>query len=192
MSAGPGVETSFFEALYREHEDPWGFASRSYESHRYAAMLAALGARRFECALEVGCSIGVFTERLVPRCAILNALDASPTAVERARDRLTAHPGARVVRARVPDELPEGPFDLVVCADVLYYLSADALAGLLPRLEASLTPGGMLLAAHWRGPTAPAPLTGDEVHEQLLGATALHHSLDGSERRFRLDLLERR
>lgn len=191
MSADPSIEPGFFEALYRAHEDPWGFASRPYERHRYDSMLAALGTRRFHHALEVGCSIGVFTERLAPRCRTLDALEASQIAAGRARDRLAALPGVRVTCARVPEGLPEGSFDLVVCADVLYYLSAEALAGLLPRLEGALTPGGALLAAHWRGPTAPAPLTGDQVHEQLLDATALHHSLDGSEPRFRLDLLER-
>ena len=39
--------------------------------------------------LEIGCSVGTFTEALAPRCSDLLAIDISKRAVERAAERLS-------------------------------------------------------------------------------------------------------
>jgi SAM-dependent methyltransferase len=67
----------------------------------------------------------------------------------------------------LPEELPAGPFDLIVCSEVLYYWSRDLLLAALPPMVAALAPGGSLLAVHWRPGTRTYPLLGDEVHDLL-------------------------
>ena len=71
-----------FDALYAGDPDPWGFETSDYEHRKYDATLAALGARRFERALEVG---------LVDQLGDLR--DAFAEAVKRA-----GHSEARLVR----------------------------------------------------------------------------------------------
>src|ERR1700744_4973631 len=67
-----GVSGSFdgeyFDLLYAQRSDPWDFATSPYEAAKYAATLAALPKPRYKNALELGCSIGVLTQQLAPRC----------------------------------------------------------------------------------------------------------------------------
>jgi predicted TPR repeat methyltransferase len=182
------VDPATFERMYREEEDPWGFATSDYERAKYDRTIAALGARRFRRGLELGCSIGVLTERLAARCDELVGLDTSPTAVARARERV---PGAELRVATLPDELPAGPFDLVVASEVLYYFAPEPLAGLLDAVEAALEPGGRLLAVHWLPRTRTYPLLGDQVHEILRARPALRLLHEERHERYRLDLFER-
>ena len=187
------IEPGWFEDLYRADPDPWGFATSPYEQAKYARTLDALGPadRRFARALEAGCSIGVFTHLLAPRCDDLLAVDASPTAVAHARDRLAAHPHVRVDHRVLPEDLPSGPFDLVVCSELLYYWSADPLRELLARLESLISPGGSLLAVHWRPPTKTYPLRGDDVHRILADQTRLVHGFGLVDDRYLIDRYDR-
>lgn len=161
------MTAAYFEELYRASPDPWDLATSPYEADKYAATVAALGDRRFADGLEVGCSIGVLTGLLAARCDRLLAMDAAPAAVAAARERLAGVPGVTVERRRAPDELPAGPFDLIVCSEVLYYLDLPLLREAWGRLRDALAPGGALLAVHWTGPVRHYPLSGEAVHAHL-------------------------
>jgi len=166
-----------FERLAREAEDPWDYATSEYEQRKYKRTLEYLPERTGR-TLELGCSVGVFTAMLAPRTSHLVAVDFSPTALERARARLGEADHVELLQRRLPEEMPAGPFDTIVCAEVLYYWSAELVVDGLRRIEAALTPGGTLLAVHWRLPDPRRELTGDDVHEILDAATSL--SLDVS------------
>jgi protein-L-isoaspartate O-methyltransferase len=114
------LDRDYFEKLYTESPDPWDFATSEYEQRKYEQTLEVLGGRRFPQALEVGSSIGVFTGMLAPYCDKLLALDTSERAVEIARERLSDYKHVRVERRTIPEETPEGPFDLIVASEVLY------------------------------------------------------------------------
>ena len=62
------TDPAHFDRLYGADPDPWKFATSDYERDKYAATLAALPDRRFTRCYEVGCSIGVLTRQLAPRC----------------------------------------------------------------------------------------------------------------------------
>lgn len=187
-AARPRLEREFFDDLYTRSADPWDFAGSLYERDKYAHTLAALGDARFGRALEVGCSIAVFTERLATVCDDLVGIDVSPLAVERARRRLRGLHGVKLAAMTFPEEMPDGPWDLVVCSEVLYYLDDGGFALAVDRLRAALEGGGHLLAVHWRPPTSRYPLGGDEVHDRLVGELGRWHRLDERRPRYRLDL----
>jgi SAM-dependent methyltransferase len=186
----PRVPVSFFDDLYERSEDPWSFASSEYERRKYAHTLASLGAPRFERALEIGCSIGVFTEMLLSVTGELVAIDVSEPALARARRRLRGRRGVRFARASFPEELPEGAWDLIVCSEVLYYLDGDAFARAVDRLRECLEAGSTVVAVHWRAATRTYPLLGDEVHDRLIAALAGWHALDDRRPQYRLDRFE--
>jgi predicted TPR repeat methyltransferase len=186
--ARPRVPPEFFEELYARDRDPWGFASTDYERDKYRRTLAALGDRRWARALEIGCSIGVFTRLLAVHCDELVGLDVSARALGLARERLAGASNVTLSLATFPEQMPAGPWDLVVCSEVLYYLDADGFAVALARLEASLEGGASVLAVHWRPPTATYPLRGDEVHDQLTERLARWHRFDGRRALYRLDV----
>jgi SAM-dependent methyltransferase len=159
------LPAAYFESLYAEHEDPWGFRTRWYEQRKYALTLAALPEPRFGAALEVGCSIGVLTAQLAGRCDALTAIDASERALAAARTRVPDT--VTLVRGSVPADWPAGTYDLVVLSEVAYYLDPDDLTGLLDQVATDLAPDGFVLACHWRHPVADYPQTGDAVHEAM-------------------------
>jgi trans-aconitate methyltransferase len=150
--------------MYADAEDPWGFGTRWYEQRKYALTLAALPEPRFASALEIGCSIGVFTARLADRCDHLVAVDASERALAAARERA---PTVEFHRGEVPGFWPAGTYDLVVLSEVAYYLDPDDLTGLLDQVSTDLTEDGFVLACHWRHPVADYPQTGDAVHQAM-------------------------
>jgi predicted TPR repeat methyltransferase len=182
----------YFEGLYAESGDPWSFETSEYERKKYGRTLAALGDRTFHRALEAGASIGVFTEMLAGRCDELLAVDVSEQAVAAARERLSGREHVRVERRTLPEEMPEGPFDLIVASEVLYYFPREEMLAVLRAFERGLASGGVLLAVHWRRETRTYPLQGDEVHELLLRHTRLSNEETIVEADYRLDLFEDR
>jgi SAM-dependent methyltransferase len=161
-----------FERLASESSDPWSYETSAYEQAKYRRTLAALPERTGR-SLELGCSVGVFTKMLAPRCESLLAIDFSPASLEHARQRLEGVGNVELCRRVLPEQTPEGPFETIVCAEVLYYWSAPLVRDGLARLERALAPGGTLLAVHWRGSDPRRELTGDDVHEILREQTHL-------------------
>jgi SAM-dependent methyltransferase len=186
--ARPRVAAEFFEELYARDRDPWGFATSDYEREKYRRTLAAIGDRRWARALEIGCSIGVFTRLLAVLCDELVAVDVSERALELARERLAGTSHVTLSLATFPEEMPGGPWDLIVCSEVLYYLDTDGFTTALERLEAALEEGTTVLAVHWRPPTATYPLRGDDVHDRLAERLGRRHAFDGRQPLYRLDL----
>lgn len=161
------VDMGYFRERYADSADPWRLAERWYEERKYTVSVALLPKQHYHAAFEPGCSIGVLTTRLAPRCDRLLACDAVYEAVTAARSRTAGLPGVRVERRALPDEWPTGSFDLIVLSELLYYFGDADLARVISRGIAALRPDGHLLAVHWRHPAAHHPRTGDDVHLNL-------------------------
>ena len=183
---------SDFEARYQADTDPWGYTTSAYEQRKYAATLAACGPGPFAHALELGASIGVFTAALLPRCQSLTTLDAAPTAVARARQRLGRAAGVQINEGKIPEAIPAGPYDLVVASEILYYLTAGELAATLDRLRERTVSAARVVAVHWRPDGPERPLSADAVHETLRQQPWLRSVESDDTVDYRLDVLERR
>ena len=188
--------SDYFDAVYAANEDPWSFETSPYEAGKYRVTLDALGDRRFVRALEIGCSIGVFTAMLAPQCAELLAVDVSEAALASARERCGTLDKVRFSRLAVPDVFPTGRFDLVTTCEVAYYWSRADLAKAASQIEGALLPGGLWLLVHWTPDVADYPLGGDEVHEIVLARSResgarLRHVTGSRHERYRLDLFEK-
>ena len=182
----------YFEDIYRENPDPWGFATSGYERAKYKATLGALPKDRYGRAFEIGCSIGVFTRMLAERCDRLLAVDAAEAPLAEARRRSADTPQVEVRRMRLPDEFPDGAFDLVVVSEVLYYLNGQDVKAVARRVAEALLPGGEAVLVHWTGPHAlPQPLSGDEASEVFIAAAGLSVARQERAETYRLDVLWR-
>ena len=98
----------------------------------------------------------------------------------------------RIELRTLPEETPQGPFDLIVVSEGLYYWPEDIMLSAFRHFEEVLAPGGLLLAVHWRKETKTYPLQGDEVHDLLLAHTRLANTATIVEPEYRLDLFEDR
>ena len=177
------VSQGYFDDLYTASPDPWEFETRWYEARKYALSLALLPAERYGAAFEPGCSIGVLTEQLAPRCGHLLSCDGAAAAVRLAAQRTASRGNVTVERRLIPRDWPPGGFDLIVFSEFLYYFAGSDLDRILGLGAAALRPGGNLLAVHWRHPVAEYPRSGDDVHQALrrhAGLTRLvdHHEPD--------------
>jgi SAM-dependent methyltransferase len=181
------TSAEFFDHKYRENPDPWDFARSEYEQSRYDAIVAALGDRQYQRAFEPGCSVGELTYRLAERCALVDAMDISALAIDRAKYRCRELPNVAFHVGGLPHQIPEGEFDLIVFSEIGYYFEEASLQELGNILVRRMRTSGTLLAAHWLGTSKDHVLSGDRVNEILSGLPGLR--LDHSERHvgFRLD-----
>jgi SAM-dependent methyltransferase len=161
------VDPGYFRRLYADCPDPYGLAERWYEARKYAITVALLPRECYGTAFEPGCSIGVLTAKLAPRCGNLLACDAIADAVASTRAKTAALPGVRVEQRVLPQDWPPGQFDLIVFSEFLYYFDDDDLNRLLHLAISALRPDGHLLVVHWRHPAAAHPRSGDETHQAL-------------------------
>lgn len=176
--------------LVHTGDDPWGFESRWYEQRKRDILLASLPDRRFGRTLEVGCSTGVLSRALAERCDDFLGIDVSPLALDRARDRLSDLPHAAFDRLFVPEEWPQGTFDLVVVSEVGYYLDDHELERLVGRIRES-PPGSTVVCCHWRHPVDDRPFSGDHVHEAFRSCPGLQTLARHLEEDFVLDVFVR-
>jgi predicted TPR repeat methyltransferase len=179
-----------FERLYQSNLDPWSLASSPYELAKYQRTLAVLGDRRFTAGLEVGCSIGVLTRMLAPRCDALLGVDVVDTPLRAARTRCAGLSHVRFQRMQVPTEWPANRFDLIVFSEVLYYLSLPDIDRCAARARAALLPGGIIVLVNWLGCTDD-PTTGNDAAERFITASAGSLSITRQARykHYRLDVV---
>jgi alkylation response protein AidB-like acyl-CoA dehydrogenase len=183
-------ELSRFERLYANEPDPWDYEASPYELAKRAATVAALPQRPLGRVLDLGCSNGMLTALIAERCEQVVAVDLSPRAVELAGERGLPE-NVRVMRARFPDELPPGEWDLVVCSEILYYLTPAQLWRAVRWLQARLESGATVLAVSWRG-HGDEPMRGEDVHDLLEQELGAWHTLDGRQPGYRLDRFDGR
>lgn len=188
------MDPGYFESMYADSADPWGFDERWYERRKYALTLAALPRPHYRRAFEPGCSIGVLTVQLARRCDRVVASDVVPRALASAHDRVRREGLADRVelgRASILDPWPAGTFDLVVLSEVLYYLTPADLGTVLARAVDSLEEGGTLVAVHWQHSVPDYPQTGRAVHHAVAASDGLHRVGSYRDADFHLDVYTR-
>jgi cyclopropane fatty-acyl-phospholipid synthase-like methyltransferase len=185
------TQRSYFDAVYENESDPWAFETSEYERRKYSVTLASLPKAHYGAVFEPGCSIGVLTEKLAARCDELLATDVVPTALQRATNRLRNCPHVTIERRAIPEEWPEGPFDLVVLSEIAYYFDEEDLTRIISLIIRSTTVGAHVIGVHWRGET-DYPLSGDRTHELIDATPQLDRIVLHVEPEFTLAVWERR
>jgi SAM-dependent methyltransferase len=183
------LSRNYFEELYAASNDPWNFSASDYERQKYEVTLAVIGSG-YRRALEIGCSIGVFTRLLAQRCSQLVAVDIAEGALRQARRCCADQPHVEFRRLALPGAMPSGQFNLVVLSEVGYYWTLSDLDRFAGWLVGALTPRGLCTLVHWTGET-DFPLTGDQVHDRILELTrgSLEPRQHFQNQSYRLDVL---
>jgi SAM-dependent methyltransferase len=173
-----GSTAAALEAVYAEDPDPWSSASSSYryQTRKYEVLASLIPTGPYERVLDLGCGQGLLTRRLTAHAGEVVGIDVSESAIRQARRINADKPNARFQTLDLLD-LPveiDGTFDLVVAADVLYYLSPldrSALDGIVNRIAALLKPGGTcLLANHYFFRFDPDSRRSRTIHDAFNGS----------------------
>lgn len=141
------------EKTFQAEATEWNELARRYQT-RYDEMLADLAGRIRPPAsariLDLGCGSGILAEILLDRFpgVSVTLLDFSSNMLEVAERRLQRFPGRASFFCRIFEEMPPGPYDVVVSTLALHHLESDnEKRELYARILDSLTPGGCF----WQG-----------------------------------------
>jgi 2-polyprenyl-3-methyl-5-hydroxy-6-metoxy-1,4-benzoquinol methylase len=129
--------------------------------------------------LEVGCGEGAMTERIarIYPTAAVTAIDISPNVGRLFRGAASSVAFSQQTVEDVACREPAS-FDLVVLADVIHHVPADARRSLLCAIDQALAPNGSLIFKDWVVSTSPIHwlcamseryVTGDDVSYCTMG-----------------------
>ena len=167
------------ETVYAEDPDPWAAASTEYRYQRrkYEVLTSLLPAGRYHRALDLGCGTGLMSRHLALRADSVVGVDIAPSALATARELHATLPNITFETHDVMD-LPrsfDSTFDIVVVADVLYYLfplddaALDAIVGRIAKL---LVPGGVcMLVNHYFFRLDPDSRRSRRIHDAFAAST---------------------
>jgi 2-polyprenyl-3-methyl-5-hydroxy-6-metoxy-1,4-benzoquinol methylase len=162
----PTFSAEYLHKFYENRNDPFEFDSNPYETEKYAYTMSLLEHRTYRHALEIGAAEGAFTILLASICDKVTAIEIAAPAVARARMRLQHAGHVEIIQASLPNQMPDGAYDLIVASDILYYLPKDVLLNSLRLIQERLMPGGIFFALHYMGDFGQ-PLLGAEVHSLM-------------------------
>ncbi len=153
-----------FERLYALKPDPWSYRTSAYESLKYRRTLQTAVRLRPQAraVLEIGCSVGVFTRMLARAFPEVTAVDLASEALRLARRQVARIGAVSYVRSDIRRLRLGRTYDLILCAEMLYYMSDVGVPEVLETLDRHLAPGGGLMTVmpHPLGPGAPDPFSG--------------------------------
>ncbi|MBS0994379.1 methyltransferase domain-containing protein [Gluconobacter cerinus] len=185
-----------FENLFQQDPDPWDFESSPYEHKKLQRVLQCLPCSPIAFAVELGCAIGVGTLALTQRCQRILAVDASETALTKARQRCQEYALVSFIKAFLPSAYPvvdAAGCDLVLISEILYFLSETDIQELAFQTTTSLKTTGHILIVNWTGET-DTPCTGDEAANCFIQECLAHGwvpDLDERGEGYRIDRLSR-
>ena len=162
-----------FDRLYSDNIDPWGFEvpQFSYQRRKYQTIVSLIPNRHYDNALDLGCGVGLLTQQLAGLADQVLGLDVSNVAIQDARLRVKDMSNVAFEQADVLNLSSEldGCFDLLIVADVLYYLqpmSDQVLKETALRLRRLLKPGGIcVLANHFFFEIDPDSRLSRRIHQ---------------------------
>lgn len=159
-----------FEAMYASDPDPFGVRETWYERRKLRVLLATLRRERYAAAWDPACGTGDLAVALASRCDHVLATDASQQAVRISTALSQGLTNVQVRHLTLPD-LPtkEPAYDLVIVAEVLFYLKAQDRFRTVQLLDTVTrnAPEAEVLAVHWRSHAHDAQLSGVDVTKEL-------------------------
>jgi len=143
---GNGDRRFEFEKRYLERGDYWNYETSDYERAKYRRTMDFIMERRSGNAsvLEVGCSIGVFTELLAAEFEHVTAIDISREALALAAQRPSLA-NTRFIRSDLRQLPATSRYDVIVCAEILYYLPEEDVARVVNKLADLVTDRGIVV-----------------------------------------------
>ncbi|MDH2405100.1 SAM-dependent methyltransferase [Bradyrhizobium sp. SSUT18] len=146
-----------YQSLERElaNDDPWRLDDNPFERKRHTQLLRlSLSDGAVSNGLEVGCAAGAFTEKLAPHCKRLTVIDVMPRAIGRAVQRTKRWSHISWAASDILQFSTAELFDLIVVAEVLYYLQdMTQMRIAIDKMVKMLAPGGHLVFGSARDAT---------------------------------------
>lgn len=139
-----------FDAKFAGNDDPWSTFTDRDEALKRRAILHAIGPGPWGRVLEIAAGNGSNSAAIAARALRLDATEATASGTALVARAVAQRPRARAIRLKVPARPPRSCYDVILVAEVIYYLSARELARTARTLAVALRSGGTLVLAHHR------------------------------------------
>ena len=161
-----------FDAKFAQDDDPWRTFTDADEALKRRAILHALGAGPWGRVLELAAGNGSNSSAIARRTLRLDATEATASGTALVARAIAGHGNrARAIRLAVPAQLPRDRYDLVLIAELLYYLSPRAMARTARDVAGRLRGGGTLVLAHHRIDFPDFAQHAADIQRRFLAAT---------------------
>lgn len=166
------IDLAGFEATFAADPDPWQTFANRDEALKRTAILHAMGVGPWGRVLEIAAGNGSNSAAIAPRALRLDATEATTAGTRLVRQAIAARgKRARAVRLAVPGRFPRQRYDIVVVAELLYYLSPAAMQATARDVANVLRPGSTLVLAHHRIDFHDFAQHARHLHRAFLAAT---------------------
>lgn len=139
-----------FERVFAADSDPWRTFTNADEARKRRTIRHAIGPVRLGRVLELAAGNGSNSRMLATRSLRLDATEATAAGTRLVEAALASSHRARAIRLAVPARLPRPWYDAIVIAEMLYYLSPEAMRRTAYDAGRALRCGGTLVLAHHR------------------------------------------
>lgn len=144
------------ERLFKRKPDPYGYFTHPHELKKQDTVFSLLKNPSPNSAMEIGCAEGAFTHKLAACCWHVTAVDVSPTALSRAKERLKSFSNITFVEGNIRILPFKEQFDAIIISEVLYYINrahklTQEFYDCMAKIAGLLAPGGRLILVHGFG-----------------------------------------
>lgn len=161
-----------FNAKFEADGDPWRTFDDPDERLKRRAILHAMGSGPWGRVLEIAAGNGSNSAAIVPRALRLDATEATQSGTALVAKTIRVRPKrARAIRLTVPTRLPRSRYDIVVIAELLYYLSPRAMRQTARDSASALGRRGRLVLAHHRTDFPDFAQHAADIQRRFLTAT---------------------
>jgi 2-polyprenyl-3-methyl-5-hydroxy-6-metoxy-1,4-benzoquinol methylase len=166
-----------FERLYLEHPDPWDYKTRDYEHDKYRSTLECVlkWRRATEYALEMGCSVGIFSKMLAAYFTRCVAIDLSSEALQAAVKLNCAQKNIQFARGDLRSLNLRQRFDVIICSEVLYYVFQKDADRVVRNLDQHLASNGIIVSVSGIPSDEPAAIHVDDWEQKLSSFLGVIH-----------------
>lgn len=166
------IDLDGFEQTFGGDDDPWRTFSDRDEALKRAAILAGIGPGPVGRVLELAAGNGSNSVAIARRALRLDATEGTARGTELVATALGGRRRARAIQLALPAHFPRPSYDVIVVAELLYYLGARDMAQVARDVAAALRPGGRLVLAQHRVDYYDFAQHAAGIHDRFLAATA--------------------
>ena len=133
-----------WEKFY-SNSDPWQFIGGFNERIRNQIIVSLIRWGKVNSALDIACGEGSLTRAISPFVQSMKAFDISSKAIKSAKEKFSAD-NIEYFQYDMKDfSHSMGNFDLILCAEVIYYLKPPEIDHVLTEIGLSLNKGGYFI-----------------------------------------------